>query len=46
LRSISGSTILGTGEVALILDVPALIQRTVNLESQVAEQEKRAALLK
>ncbi|HUX31797.1 MAG TPA: chemotaxis protein CheA [Thiobacillus sp.] len=26
LRGISGSTILGTGEVALILDVPALVQ--------------------
>lgn len=26
LKSISGSTILGTGEVALILDVPALLQ--------------------
>lgn len=27
LAGISGSTILGTGEVALILDVPALVQR-------------------
>lgn len=34
LKGISGSTILGTGEVALILDVPALIQRAVNLESR------------
>lgn len=30
LRGISGSTILGTGEVALILDVQALVQRCVN----------------
>ena len=27
LKFVSGSTILGTGEVALILDVPALVQR-------------------
>ena len=32
LRGIGGSTILGTGEVALILDVPALVQRCVALE--------------
>lgn len=34
LQGISGSTILGSGEVALILDVPSLIQRAVTLESQ------------
>ena len=34
LKGISGSTILGSGEVALILDVPALIQRAANKESQ------------
>ncbi|MBI5658913.1 MAG: chemotaxis protein CheA [Nitrosomonadales bacterium] len=34
LKGISGSTILGSGEVALILDVPALIQRAVNQETQ------------
>ena len=33
LSGISGSTILGTGEVALILDVPALVQRAVGQES-------------
>ena len=27
LQSISGSTILGTGEVALIVDVPGLLQQ-------------------
>jgi len=34
LKGVSGSTILGSGEVALILDVPALIQRAVNREAQ------------
>ena len=34
LKGVSGSTILGSGEVALILDVPALILRAVNKESQ------------
>jgi len=34
LKGVSGSTILGSGEVALILDVPALIQRAVNEEAQ------------
>ncbi len=34
LKGISGSTILGSGEVALILDVPTLIQNVVNLEPQ------------
>ncbi|MNL81810.1 Chemotaxis protein CheA [compost metagenome] len=28
LRCISGSTILGSGEVALILDVPAIVGRS------------------
>ncbi len=32
LRGIAGSTILGDGEVALILDVPALVQRSRELE--------------
>jgi two-component system chemotaxis sensor kinase CheA len=34
LKAISGSTILGTGEVALILDVPALIQHACRKESE------------
>ncbi|MBI5439103.1 MAG: chemotaxis protein CheA [Nitrosomonadales bacterium] len=34
LKGVSGSTILGSGEVALILDVPALIQRAVSKEAQ------------
>ncbi|MBK7002594.1 MAG: hypothetical protein IPH35_22360 [Rhodoferax sp.] len=35
MSCISGSTILGSGDVALILDVPSLIMRSV-------ESEKRA----
>lgn len=34
VKGISGSSILGSGEVALILDVPALIQRTVHREEE------------
>lgn len=43
LSGISGSTILGTGEVALILDVPNLVQRASELENRAfkAEFEKR-----
>lgn len=33
LKGVSGSTILGSGEVALVLEVPELIQRAVDLES-------------
>ncbi|AZE60574.1 MULTISPECIES: chemotaxis protein CheA [Pseudomonas fluorescens group] len=34
LRGISGSTILGSGAVALILDVPALLNQIVQLEAR------------
>ncbi|HZX81330.1 MAG TPA: chemotaxis protein CheA [Lysobacter sp.] len=34
LRGISGSTILGSGEVALILDVPELLDAALRIESQ------------
>ena len=34
LSGISGSTILGNGDVALILDVPTLVQQVVNRESK------------
>lgn len=34
LSGISGSTILGDGEVALILDVPTLVQQVVDRESK------------
>ncbi len=46
LKGISGSTILGSGEVALILDVPALIQRAVSKETQhlAYSQARQAAL--
>ncbi|HEX8012103.1 MAG TPA: chemotaxis protein CheA [Casimicrobiaceae bacterium] len=33
LAGISGSTILGSGEVALILDVPTLVQRAIGAEA-------------
>lgn len=33
LQGISGSTILGGGEIALILDIPSLIQHAINQES-------------
>ena len=34
LRGISGSTILGNGSVALILDVPSLLTQIVNMENR------------
>ncbi|MGL6047319.1 MAG: chemotaxis protein CheW, partial [Vogesella sp.] len=34
LRAISGSTILGSGEVALILDVPSLIHFATSQEAE------------
>ncbi len=36
VRGISGSTILGNGEVALIIDVPDLVQHVSTLEYQAA----------
>lgn len=46
LRGISGSTILGSGEVALILDVPTLIAQAVSRETQVTSvgEGKRATV--
>ena len=41
LKGISGSTILGSGDVALILDAPALIQRAINQESKTSGVEVR-----
>jgi two-component system chemotaxis sensor kinase CheA len=43
LKGIGGSTILGTGEVALILDVPAMIQRAASNENRVAASLALAA---
>ncbi|KPA91744.1 chemotaxis protein CheA [Pseudomonas asplenii] len=37
LRGISGSTILGSGAVALILDIPALLSQIVQLEARTAQ---------
>jgi two-component system chemotaxis sensor kinase CheA len=43
LQGISGSTILGTGQVALILDIPALVERHIRAEKQNREQARLAA---
>ena len=45
LRGIGGSTILGNGAVALILDVPALVQQILHKETQSAVQQPRQSLL-
>jgi two-component system chemotaxis sensor kinase CheA len=39
LKGIAGSTILGSGEVALILDVPSLVHRAVNAEIHTASMK-------
>lgn len=44
LRGIGGSTILGTGDVALIVDVPALVERASASESQRLTQRSPAAI--
>ena len=45
MRGIGGSTILGSGEVALILDVQALVSRCANAEEQLARAGHGASLL-
>jgi two-component system chemotaxis sensor kinase CheA len=45
MRGIGGSTILGSGEVALILDVQALVSRSANTEEQLARAGHGASLL-
>lgn len=45
LGGISGSTILGNGEVALILDVAALVQRAISAESLRETQSRGKKLL-
>ncbi|HTQ99620.1 MAG TPA: chemotaxis protein CheA [Candidatus Acidoferrum sp.] len=45
LSGISGSTILGSGEVALILDAPALIQRAIHREDARTPGTSRPAVL-
>jgi len=44
LSGISGSTILGNGEVALILDAPALVQRAVGAEAGYGFSKAEASL--
>ena len=43
LKGISGSSILGTGEVALILDVAALVQRAASTAADLAEPARSLA---
>jgi two-component system chemotaxis sensor kinase CheA len=43
LRGISGSTVMGSGEVALILDVPALVKLATDREERNDEQQTRRA---
>ena len=38
LRGIGGSTILGSGDIGLILDIPQLVQFATNLEMQTCQQ--------
>jgi two-component system chemotaxis sensor kinase CheA len=45
LRGISGSTILGSGAVALILDVPTLVQQILQQEPQNRAQQSRPVVL-
>lgn len=42
LKGIAGSTILGSGDVALILDVPALVQHAINAEIHTASRRRAA----
>jgi two-component system chemotaxis sensor kinase CheA len=44
VRGISGSTILGSGEVALILDVPSLIDLATRIEHHESDRVERTAL--
>jgi len=43
LQGIAGSTILGTGKVALILDIPGLVERTRELRPRSLESHKAPA---
>ncbi|RAU44017.1 MULTISPECIES: chemotaxis protein CheA [unclassified Pseudomonas] len=45
LRGISGSTILGSGAVALILDVPALLNQIVQLEARTSPSPLPASVV-
>jgi len=45
LSGISGSTILGNGEVALILDVQALVQRVIGIERKREARRASAAVM-
>src|SRR3569623_122652 len=42
LKGVAGSTILGSGDVALILDVPALVQHAISAETHTASRRRAA----
>jgi len=44
VKCISGSSILGTGEVALILDVPALVQQATKASASTADAHDKGAV--
>lgn len=44
VKGISGSTILGTGEVALILDVPSLVQQAAEREAELSGPAGRTTM--
>ncbi len=46
LKGISGSTILGNGEVAMILDVPALMEIAIRNERMISERENQPSVKK
>jgi len=43
VECVSGSSILGTGDVALILDVPAIVERAIGRSQALTEQHSAAA---
>jgi two-component system chemotaxis sensor kinase CheA len=43
LRGISGSTILGSGAVALILDVPALLTQIAQIDNRYTSTQSQQA---
>lgn len=44
IRGIGGSTILGSGEVALILDIPGLIKQTTAINQHVPGAAQEACI--
>jgi two-component system chemotaxis sensor kinase CheA len=46
LKGIGGSTILGTGEVALILDVPALVNMAATREAEETRSHRQLSVVR